>query len=82
VSKLLERLVARQFIAYLKQHDLLPKLQSAYRSGHFTETAVLRILSDILLVIDSGDVAVLAMLDISAAFNTVDQPTLFQRLRM
>jgi hypothetical protein len=36
VSKLLERLVARQFIVYMKQHDLLPKLLSAYLSGHPT----------------------------------------------
>jgi hypothetical protein len=82
VSKLLERLVARQLIAYLKQHDLLPRLQSAYRSGHSTETAVLRVLSDILLAIDSGDVAVLAMLDLSAAFDTVDHQILLQRLRI
>jgi hypothetical protein len=47
VSKSLERLVARQLTAYMKQHDLLPKLKSAYRSGHSTETAVLRVLSDI-----------------------------------
>jgi hypothetical protein len=82
VSKLLERLVARQLIAYLKQHNLLPRLQSAYRSGHSTETAVLRVLSDILLAIDSGDVAVLAMLDLSAAFDTVDHQILLQRLRI
>jgi hypothetical protein len=82
VSKLLERLVARHLIAYLKQHDLLPRLQSAYRSGHSTETAVLRVLSDILLAIDSGDVAVLAMLDLSAAFDTVDHQILLQRLQI
>jgi hypothetical protein len=82
MSKLLERLAARQLIAYLKQHDLLPKVQSAYRLGHSTETAVLRVLSDVLLAIDSGDVAVLAMLDLSAAFDTVDHQILLQRLQI
>jgi hypothetical protein len=82
VSKILERLVARQLTAYLKQHDLLHRLQSAYRSAHSTETAVLRVLSDILLAIDSGDVAVLAMLDLSAAIDSVDHQILLQRLRM
>jgi len=48
---------------------LLPRLQSAYRNNHSTETAVLKVLSDILLVIDAGDLSALALL--SAAFDTV-----------
>jgi hypothetical protein len=78
VSKLMERLFARQPIAYLKQQDLLPKVQSAYRSKHSTETAVLRILSDIRLAIDSRDVAVLAVLDLFAVFDTVNHRILFR----
>ena len=73
LSKLLERLVAQQLIQYLKENDLFPKLQSAYRTGHSTETAVLKVLSDILMAVDSGNLAVLAYLDLSAAFDMVDQ---------
>jgi len=40
VSKLLEWLVARQLLDYLSRSGLLPRLQSAYRAGHSTETAV------------------------------------------
>jgi len=47
-----KRLVVRQLVAYLNTSGLLPRLQSAYRVGHSTETAVLRVLSDILLAID------------------------------
>ena len=54
VSKLLERLVARQLLDYLSKSGLLPRLQSAYRAGHSTETAVLKVLSDILLAIDAS----------------------------
>ena len=72
VSKLLERLVARQLLDYLNKYGLLPRLQSAYRVGHSTETAVLKVLSDILLAIDSGDLSALVLLDLSAAFDTVD----------
>jgi len=53
-SKLLERLVACQLLAYLDVSGLLPRLQSAYRANHSTETAVLKVLSDILLAIDAG----------------------------
>jgi hypothetical protein len=48
---------------------------------HSTETAVLRVLSDILKTVDSGDVAALALLDLSAAFDTVDHDILLRRLK-
>ena len=51
---------------------MLPKFQSAYRSHHSTETAVAKVLSDILLALDKGDLACLALLDLSAASDTVD----------
>jgi hypothetical protein len=81
LSKLLERIVARQLISYLTVNRLLPELQSAYRAHHSTETAVLKVLADILLAVDSGDLAVLTLLDLSAAFDTVDHSTLLRRLR-
>jgi len=59
--------------------DLLPPLQSGFRPGHSTETAVLRVLSDILLVVDRGDFAAV-VLDLAAAFDTVDHDILLQRL--
>jgi hypothetical protein len=81
LSKLLERLVARQLIDYLTAFKLLPELQSAYRAHHSTETAVLKVLGDILQAIDSGDLAALTLLDLSAAFDTVDHQILLRRLQ-
>ena len=65
---------------YLTLANLLPQLQSGFRQGHSTETAVLRVLSDILQAVDRGDVAALVLLDLSAAFDTVDHEVLLQRL--
>ncbi len=81
ISKLFERLVARQLMGYLTAADLLPPRQSGFRPGHSTETAILRVLSDILQSVDRGDVAVLILLDLSAAFDTVDHDILLQRLQ-
>jgi len=79
-SKLLERIAAKQLIAYLEKSALLPRFQPAYRTGHSSETAVLKVLSDILLGIDAGDLSALVLLDSSAAFDTVDHHILLQRL--
>jgi len=42
VSKLLERVMAKQLTAYLESNNLLPANQSAYRRGHSTKTAMSR----------------------------------------
>ena len=60
---------------YLLKHKLLPKLQSAYRRGHSTATAVFKVFSDID-AIDKGHLALLSLLDLSAAFDTVDHSIL------
>ena len=54
VSKLLERIVAQQLNSYLTSTNLLPSLQSGFRAGHSTETAVLRVLSDLLEAVHGG----------------------------
>ena len=82
LSKLLERLVLRQLMKYLTSADLLPPFQSGFRPGYSTETAVLRVLSDIMYYVDRGDLAALVLLDLSAAFDTVDHEILLQRLQV
>jgi len=80
MSKVVERLVCRQLVAYLEQNGLLPELQSAYRRGHSTETAVLKMVTDFLLAADRSEVTLLSLLDLSAAFDTVDHDILINRL--
>ena len=47
ISKVIKRIVASQLTGYLQTNKLLPDHQSAYRQGHSTETALLKIFSDI-----------------------------------
>ena len=60
-------------------NQLLPDRQSAYRAFHSTETVLPDILSDVLLAIDSGNFSLLSLLNLSAAFDTVDHDILLQR---
>jgi len=53
-----------------------------YRSYHSTETAILKVMSDIFLALDSGDLAILPLLDLSATFDTVDHYILLKRLNI
>ena len=55
-------------------------VQSAYRRNHSTEKAVLKITSDVFRAADNCRVTLLAMLDLRAAFDTVNQVTLLSRL--
>ena len=59
----------------------MPVLQSAYRSGHSTESCLLKVMSDILDAADSGEVSLVVLLDLSAAFVTFDHDILLHRLQ-
>ena len=81
MSKVIERIVAEQVTRHLNISNLMPPLQSAYRCHHSTETAVVKVLSDILDAVDTGKVTLLGFLDLSAAFDTVDHGILLRRLQ-
>src|SRR5688572_25129091 len=65
-------------LRYLDKDNLLPTFQSGFRKGHSTETLLVRLLSDIYGAIDRSQVTLLALLDVSAAFDTVDHDILLQ----
>ena len=80
ISKLLERVVAGRLTDYMTENNLHKHLQSAYKPGHSTETALVKVQNDILTSIDQHGVVILVMLDLSAAFNTIDHDILFSRM--
>ena len=80
VSKITERAVFDQIYSHMTGNELFPVLQSAYRKGHSTETALLRVINDILSSMNKQHVSILVLLDLSAAFDTVDHAILLHRL--
>ena len=81
LAKLLERIVVRQLMNYLVENDLYASFQSAYRQFYSTETAMLRVLNDVLRIIDNRSEVVLVLLDMSSAFDTIDHTLLLERLQ-
>ena len=80
VSKILEKVVSHRLHSHKTSENLYEPFQSAYRAGHSTETAVLRVQNDILESIDGGKCVFLVLLDLSAAFDTVSHDILLDRL--
>ena len=80
IAKIQEKLVLSQVSSYLNSHNLYNTCQSAYRPGHSTETALLKVVNDLFLSLNKGNISVLALLDFSSAFDTIDHTILVHRL--
>jgi hypothetical protein len=80
LAKIIERVIARKVIDHLERNELFDQYQSAYRTHHSCETAVLSILNDIYAAADRREISIAALLDMSAAFDTVDHELLIMKL--
>ena len=79
---MLERVVAIHLQTHLDKDGLMTAFQLAYRKYHSTESALLNIYNNILLHMAKGSVTALALLDLSAAFDTIDHTILLGRLNV
>ena len=80
LSKILEKNVFNQIIEFLNTNNVLEIFQSGFRANHSTETALVKVLNDLRLNADAKNLSVLVLLDLSAAFDTVDHDILLDRL--
>ena len=81
LGKIIENLTCRQIVKYTNSTGQMEKCQLAYRENFSTETALLKVKTDIPDAIDKKEVMCLAMLDLSATFDTVNHHLLLNRLR-
>ena len=80
LSKILEKHVANSLLEFLRDNNLIYNLQSAFRTGHSTETALIRLTDEILLNMDKDEVTGLVFIDFRNAFDTIDHKLLLRKL--
>ena len=81
LGKLIERVVLRRLEEHMHQNNLDCPEQFAYKKHHSTETILLKITNDLLIAADEQTATVVLLLDLSAAFDTVDHSLLLKILK-
>ena len=81
ISKLMEKVVNKQFSEHLIKNNLDLKYQHGYKKYHSTETLILRVIDDVLIGFENNSATIMLMLDLSAAFDTVDIDKLLSILK-
>ena len=80
LSKIIEKIISVRILQHITDNDIIDGFQSAYKAGHSCETALLRVYNDIVITIGKGNGSFLVLLDLSAAFDTIDHDNLFMIL--
>lgn len=80
LSKAFEKIIKYQLTEHVNRYDLLHPLQSGFRKGHSTETALIKVHNDVARCIDRRGVAVLLLIDFSKAFDRVSHTKLLNKL--
>ena len=75
-----KKVVSKQIGEYLMINDLYDYFQNSYRPGHSTETTLIKLTNDIIGYLDDSEHAQLLLLDLSAAFDSLDHNILISRL--
>ena len=80
LSKVVEKVVLDQFRKHFENHRMIPDYQSSYHANYSCETALLKIMDDILWAMERQDMTALIAIDLSVAFDTVNHNILVEVL--
>ena len=77
IAKIIEKAIATLIHDHLINNDIFENFQSAYKAGHSCETVLLRVYNNSVTSIGRGNGAMLVLVDLSTAFDTIDHANLF-----
>ena len=80
IGKSIERAATKKFTRHITNNNLIEPHQSAYQPSHSTEMALLKVKNDLISAIENQEIACLVLLDLSTAFDTVDNGILLQQM--
>ena len=80
ISKLVEKCMLKQLLEHCETDNLLPDFQAAYQKHYSMETSLIRLTNIILWSMERQYITSLAILDLSATFNTMDHDIQLQIL--
>ena len=80
MSKILERVAYNQLYNYLSNNNLLYDLQSGFRQGYCTDTALIHLVDVIRSNMDKSLITGVVLIDLQKAFDTVDHNILAMKL--
>ena len=81
LSKIIEKVFSKQIREYLMINDLYDDFQNTYRPGHSTKTTLIKLTNYIIGYLDDSEHAKLLLLDLSAAFYSLDHNIRISRVR-
>ena len=81
ISKLTEKVVSMRIFSHMTLNNLHSKYQHAYKKFHGTETLLVKLVDDVLIGFESNSATIVLLIDLSAAFDTVDIDKLLNILK-
>ena len=81
IGKCIEKVAIKQMEEHLEVNNLTEPLQSAYKQNRSTETAIVKVTNDILIELDKRMCVYLVLLDLSAAFDTIDHQVFLTQMQ-
>ena len=79
-SKVFEKIMYTHLLDFIEQNKIIYKHQYGFRQKHSTQHAIITLVDRITNSLDKGDIVISIFLDIKKAFDTVDHPTLLNKL--
>ena len=79
-EKLLERLMCKRLLDFLRKHEILYELQFGFRENRATALALIETLNEIYSKLDEGKFVLGVFLHLKKAFDTIDHKILLNKL--